>query len=270
MSQSIHHIAQTGFSDASSYNKHRPTYTAHETDLILKRTSLAGRQNLKLVDLAAGTGLFTEALAARPEGYEIIAVEPHDEMRRELEGKELKGVKVVKGFAQELPIESGSVDGVFATQAFHWFATLDSLKEIRRILKPDGYLGLIWHVDDWNAYKSDPVRSNWEEMIKSHIWSHDDNVPRFRHGIWRNVFDEERQTYFETPIHEEREEHTQWRCVEAIWDRLQTYSIFSTAEEGVLRDFKEKFDGTLREVPKNEAGEVVVHGRTQYAWTKAL
>jgi ubiquinone/menaquinone biosynthesis C-methylase UbiE len=116
MTQAIHHIAQTGFSDASSYDKHRPTYTAHETDLILNRTHLANRQQLKLVDLAAGTGLFTEALAARPEGYEIIAVEPHDEMRKELEGKGLPGVTVMKGFAQELPIESGSVDGVFATQ----------------------------------------------------------------------------------------------------------------------------------------------------------
>jgi ubiquinone/menaquinone biosynthesis C-methylase UbiE len=116
MTQSIHHIAQTGFADASSYDKHRPTYTAHETDLILTRTQLANRQGLRLVDLAAGTGLFTEALAARPEGYQIIAVEPHDEMRKELEGKALKRVSVVKGYAQDLPIETGSVDGVFATQ----------------------------------------------------------------------------------------------------------------------------------------------------------
>lgn len=121
MTQSIHHIAQTGFSDASSYDKHRPTYTAHETDLILNRTNFANRQGLRLVDLAAGTGLFTEALAVRPEGYEIIAVEPHDEMRKELERKALKGVSVVKGFAQELPIESGSVDGVFATQVCSFF-----------------------------------------------------------------------------------------------------------------------------------------------------
>ncbi|KAF3397488.1 hypothetical protein DPV78_007960 [Talaromyces pinophilus] len=235
MTQSIHHIAQTGFSDASSYDKHRPTYTAHETDLILNRTNVANRKGLRLVDLAAGTGLFTEALAARPEGYEIIAVEPHDEMRRELEGKRLKGVSVVKGFAQELPIESGSVDGVFATQGR--FATLESLKEIRRILKPDGYFAMIWHVDDWNGYKSDPVTTPWEQMIKSHIWSHDDNVPRFRHGTWRNVFDDKEQTYFETPIQEEHESQTQWRTPEAVWDRLKTYSIFSTAEEGVLRSF---------------------------------
>lgn len=128
MTQSIHHIAQTGFSDASSYDKHRPTYTAHETDLILNRTNVANRQGLRLVDLAAGTGLFTEALAARPEGYEVIAVEPHDEMRRELEGKGLKGVSVVKGFAQELPIESGSVDGVFATQVCSFFLRCKGLR----------------------------------------------------------------------------------------------------------------------------------------------
>lgn len=135
MTQSIHHIAQTGFSDASSYDKHRPTYTAHETDLILNRTHLANRQGLRLVDLAAGTGLFTEALAARPEGYEIIAVEPHDEMRKELEGKGLKGVSVAKGFAQELPIKTGSVDGVFATQVCSSF----TVQRGRRLLRVLGF-----------------------------------------------------------------------------------------------------------------------------------
>lgn len=74
-----------------------------------------------VVDLAAGTGLFTEALVASSgrrggERFEIIAVEPHDQMRQELESKALPGVRVVKGWASELPIESASVDVVFATQ----------------------------------------------------------------------------------------------------------------------------------------------------------
>lgn len=116
MTQSIHHIAQTGFSDASAYDKHRPTYTIQETELILTRTNLRNCKGRRLVDLAAGTGLFTEALAIRPEAYEIIAVEPHDDMRNELERKQLPGVKVLKGWASELAIESGSVDVVFATQ----------------------------------------------------------------------------------------------------------------------------------------------------------
>ena len=32
-------------------------------------------------------------------------------------------------------------------QGFHWFADLDSLKEIYRVLKPQGKLGLIWNFD---------------------------------------------------------------------------------------------------------------------------
>lgn len=72
-------------------------------------------------------------------------------------------------------------------------------------------------------------------MVKSHIWDHDDNVPRFRHGKWKEVFDEKEQTYFETPIHEEREPTTTWISVEAVWARLNTYSIFSTADKDVLK-----------------------------------
>lgn len=86
-----------------------------------------------------------------------------------------------------------------------------------------------------NGEKSDPVSAPWEGMIKSHIWAHDDNVPRFRHGIWKNVFNEKEQTYFETPLQEERETNVQWSTPEAIWARLQTYSIFATADEEVLR-----------------------------------
>jgi hypothetical protein len=40
---------------------------------------------------------------------------------------------------------------------------------------------------------------------------------------------------------------------------------------GILeQEFKEKFHRALEDVQKNEAGEVAVHGRTQYFWTKAL
>jgi ubiquinone/menaquinone biosynthesis C-methylase UbiE len=66
--------------------------------------------------LAAGTGKFTEALAAREEGFEIIAVEPHADMRRVLSERGLKGVKVVDGTAENVPVENGWADAVFVAQ----------------------------------------------------------------------------------------------------------------------------------------------------------
>ncbi|KAH8703799.1 putative 2-heptaprenyl-1,4-naphthoquinone methyltransferase [Talaromyces proteolyticus] len=270
--QALPNAAQTGFSNASAYDKHRPTYTTQETETLLSSIGLKDHKGAKLLDLAAGTGLFTEALAARHEDFVITAIEPHDDMREELEKKDLQRVTVKKGRANDIPLEDGSVDAVFAAQAFHWFANVESLKEIRRVLKPNGVLGLIWHVDDWNAYKSNIPTTKWEIVIKEEIWHHDDSLPRYRHGLWKAVFDEQNQVYFKSPIEEKSDPFTYYMTLEALWSRLQTFSQFANLGEEDFKKLKERFDDALsgEDVPRNEAGDVAVHGKTQYAWAKAV
>jgi ubiquinone/menaquinone biosynthesis C-methylase UbiE len=46
-----------------------------------------------MADLTAGTGKFTELLAARPEHYSIAAIEPHEGMRNVLDKKSLRGLR---------------------------------------------------------------------------------------------------------------------------------------------------------------------------------
>ncbi|QKX63968.1 uncharacterized protein TRUGW13939_11141 [Talaromyces rugulosus] len=270
--QTLAPIAQSAFSQASAYDKNRPVYTSTEADALLTLIGLNGRHGARVVDLGAGTGLFTEALAARAEEFDIVAVDPHDDMRGELEGKALRGVTVKKGWGSEIAVEDGSVDAVFAAQAFHWFANLDALKEIRRVLKPNGYLALLWHVDDYNGFQSDIPTTEWERIIKEHIWQHDDNVPRFRHGKWKAIFNAPGQTFFEQPVEEKDVPFTYYADVDALWGRLRTYSQFTNLEGEELQALREKFDAALScdNVPRNEAGDVAVHGRTHYVWAKAI
>lgn len=115
-SQSLANPAQIGFAKASSYDKYRPAYTDEEADKLLTALQLTGRQGAKVLDLAAGTGKFTEVLAARPEGFGTVAVEPHDDMRAELEKKALRGVQVLKGWASSIPLDSQSVNAVVVAQ----------------------------------------------------------------------------------------------------------------------------------------------------------
>lgn len=69
------------------------------------------------MDLGAGTGKFTAQLAEREEGYEILAVEPHDEMRKVLEGKAMRGVRAVKGTGEDMKdVEGGWADAVVVAQ----------------------------------------------------------------------------------------------------------------------------------------------------------
>lgn len=140
--------AQSGFQNASHYDAHRPSYPAEAVDKLLTHLGVANQKNAKLIDLACGTGKFTELLARREEEYEVVGVEPHKGMREELLRKQLRGVSVEEGDAANMPLEDGWGDALIAAQAFHWFATEESLKEIHRVLRPGAAFGMIWNIDD--------------------------------------------------------------------------------------------------------------------------
>jgi 16S rRNA A1518/A1519 N6-dimethyltransferase RsmA/KsgA/DIM1 with predicted DNA glycosylase/AP lyase activity len=86
-----------GFKDASAYDRHRPTYPTEAVQKLLKNLNVADQFNARIVEVGAGTGKFTELLTKRKEEYDIIAIEPHTEMRDGLVTKKLGDQVVVKG-----------------------------------------------------------------------------------------------------------------------------------------------------------------------------
>jgi len=101
-----------GFKDGASYDKFRPSYPDEAVDSLLKHLEVGGLKRARIIDLAAGTGKFTELLSQCPEGYEIVAVEPQDAMREALDKKGLRNVIVLKGEASSMPVESQRFDAV--------------------------------------------------------------------------------------------------------------------------------------------------------------
>lgn len=112
----INERAQTGFAQSAAYDQYRPGYSSTATEKLLKQCRVSGVKNAKVLDLAAGTGKFTEALVSRGEHYEVIAVEPHDGMREVLEKKQLPRVSVLNGKANSIPLEDDSVDAIVVAQ----------------------------------------------------------------------------------------------------------------------------------------------------------
>jgi ubiquinone/menaquinone biosynthesis C-methylase UbiE len=109
--------AYTGFAASSEYDAHRPSYPAEGVSQLLSALNIVDVKGATVADLAAGTGKFTELLAARPENYNIIAVEPHDAMREELVKKKLPGVTVLNGTAEDMSeIADGSLDALVVAQ----------------------------------------------------------------------------------------------------------------------------------------------------------
>lgn len=105
-----------GFSKGAQYDQHRATYAADAVEILLENLQVSGKKNARILDLAAGTGKLTEALSARGEDYNIVAVEPLESMRKVLAEKKLSGVEVKDGHAESIPVDDASIDAVVIAQ----------------------------------------------------------------------------------------------------------------------------------------------------------
>ncbi len=171
------HAATQGFAEAAStYARGRPDYPAQLGPWLQQALQLGPDRTV--VDLGAGTGKFTPRLIQT--GATVIAVEPVDAMRAQL-SKALPGVRALAGTAQAMPLPSASVDAVVCAQAFHWFATREALTEIHRVLKPGGWLGLVWNVRDESV--------DWVARLTDIMTPYEGDAPRFHTGQWREPFD---------------------------------------------------------------------------------
>ena len=109
--------AHEGFKNAKSYDAYRPSFPRDCVDTLLKAMKIYDFSYARVLEIGAGTGKFTSLLAERKEDFEVVAIEPHQQMRKVLEEKKLKGVKVVEGSATSLEaVEDGWADAVVIAQ----------------------------------------------------------------------------------------------------------------------------------------------------------
>jgi SAM-dependent methyltransferase len=125
---------------AADYDRGRPSYPAAVLDRLSAVAGLG--PGTDVLDLAAGTGKLTRQLVAA--GASVVAVEPSEGMRERLVAS-MPGVRVLDGTAEDIPLADASVDLVTVAQAFHWFRTGAALDEIHRLLRPGGWLALMWN-----------------------------------------------------------------------------------------------------------------------------
>jgi ubiquinone/menaquinone biosynthesis C-methylase UbiE len=124
---------------ADAYERARPEYPEEAA------LWLTGEPPRDVVDLAAGTGKLTRVLVRL--GHRVTAVEPLPEML-DLLRRAVPDAQALAGSAEAMPLPGESADAVVVAQAFHWFDQPAALREISRVLRPGGLLGLVWNVRD--------------------------------------------------------------------------------------------------------------------------
>ncbi|MGC2361180.1 MAG: class I SAM-dependent methyltransferase, partial [Candidatus Cybelea sp.] len=114
---------------APSYAAFRPGYPPEAIHAVL--AGLGDPSMLTIADVGAGTGISSRLFARR--GAKVIAIEPNLRMRSQAEPD--PNVEWREGTAQHTGLSDASVDLVVVAQAFHWFATIEVMREFARVAR---------------------------------------------------------------------------------------------------------------------------------------
>jgi len=133
-----------------NYIKYRPGYPRAVVEMLACECGLAPAS--VVADVGSGTGILTELFLRN--GNRVYGVEPNREMREA--GERLLSAYdkfvSVEGRAEATTLPDASVDFVTAGQSFHWFERDAARREFERILRPGGWVVLIWN--DWSKERS--------------------------------------------------------------------------------------------------------------------
>lgn len=136
--------ATSRFSDrVENYVRYRPGYPAEALQCLRNECGL--KPEHMIADIASGTGIWTRMLLENRNA--VFGVEPNVEMRQAGERllADFPRFESVDGKAEETTLPDASVDFVTAAQAAHWFDRERARREFVRILKPGGWLVLLWN-----------------------------------------------------------------------------------------------------------------------------
>lgn len=143
-----------------NYIRYRPGYPLEALNTLKSECGWTVAHTI--ADIASGTGIWTRMLLEN--GNPVFGVEPNAEMR-EAGARllaEFPKFTSVAGTAEATSLPDRSVDIVTAAQAAHWFDRQRSRREFARILKPDGWLVLLWNE---RLTDSTPFLREYEQIL---------------------------------------------------------------------------------------------------------
>lgn len=148
-------------SRVSAYVRSRPDYPALVVDTLQRECGL--NESSVIADIGSGTGILARLFLER--GNTVYGVEPNREMRDA--GEKLLSAAYplftsIAATAENTSLPSASVDFITAGQAFHWFDRGKCRVEFARILRPRGWVALVWNE---RLTDTTPFLREYEKML---------------------------------------------------------------------------------------------------------
>jgi ubiquinone/menaquinone biosynthesis C-methylase UbiE len=116
----------------------------------------------QILDLASGTGIATRGLCQH--GFKnVIGIDfdPHMLAQAQAANTSECQIKYLQGDVHKgLPLANEQFDVVTTFSAFHWYASPAALKEIARVLKPDGYFIVVT-----KTVIEDPIKTQVKQIV---------------------------------------------------------------------------------------------------------
>lgn len=146
-----------------NYVRYRPSYPREILGTLRSECGLTPES--VVADIGSGTGILTRLFLEN--GNLVYGVEPNARMREAGEEylRDFSLFRSVNGTAESTGLPDTSVDYAVAGQAFHWFDQRAARAEFARILKPDGWVAIVWN----NREKdTSPFLRDYESLLRTY------------------------------------------------------------------------------------------------------
>lgn len=260
----------TKFFNAKStiFRKFSPEYPPELMDNMLASMGFNSwsYSNYSIADIGSGAGQSVQPLLRR--GFKVYCVDPSEKMIRELQEvtadfpSELCQVRI--GTSADTALETESVHGIVLGNSLHWLIDANgqigdnTLKEFRRILKPDGKVGVMFCMQKPGTPIYNIVNDVCTEVLDKKYTMHPHNLSEvYRHEdyarqlIESNMMVQHVDTYRRT-----------FDSVQVFRDWLSSFTFVADAEPHQQQLITQKVMDKLR-----SHGLVAIDGSIPMTWS---
>lgn len=164
MSNLAEHLPTERFSNrVENYVKYRPGYPPPLIPFLQQELGLTPQT--VVADIGCGTGLSSQPFAAF--GCQVYGIEPNEAMRQAAQQflTAYPNFVALPGRAEATTLPDQSADLVMAAQALHWFDLEPTRAEFRRIVRPGGWLFILYN--DWHGQQT-PFAYGYNRLLEQY------------------------------------------------------------------------------------------------------